>query len=194
MSCTYYRWSGGSFFGDYWCDIKDQRVDSNTYSKYCRDYNYSSCPIYKKNSGSSSTSPCFITTIVCNILGKRDDDKVLNNLRYFREEVLKQDEKYFEILMDYDVIGPVIACNIAHDKDKKTLATGLYDNVLSRVSKNIEEKEYEKAINNYTVMVLSLISYYHLKKKYNNERDNNYDLAQIDITKAGHGKVRKKSN
>ena len=40
MSCTYYRWNGGSFFGDYWCDKQDARVDSDTYYKYCRNYDY----------------------------------------------------------------------------------------------------------------------------------------------------------
>lgn len=73
MSCTYYRWNGGRIFGDYWCDIKDTRVDNATYSKYCKDYNYSKCPIYIKN---NSSGGCFITTIVCDVLGKSDDDKV----------------------------------------------------------------------------------------------------------------------
>ena len=109
MSCTYYRWNGGSFTGDYWCDKNDKRVDSDTYSKYCRGYYYSDCPVYKR---SDSSGGCFITTIVCNVLGKSDDDKVLNNLRYFRDNVLKKDECYRYILIDYDNIGPVIACEI----------------------------------------------------------------------------------
>ena len=188
MSCTFYRWNGG-IFGDYWCDKKDHRVDSDTYYKYCRDYNYSDCPVYKRD---SSSSPCFITTIVCDILGKNDDDKVLNNLRMFRGNILQKDKEYYEILMDYDTIGPVIACCISHDKEKEKMAQGLYDIVLSKVSKNIEEKDYEKAINNYQVMVLSLISYYGLKKEYNYERDNNYDLSNFDAKNAGHGRKRKK--
>jgi len=189
MACAYYRWNGG-IFGDYWCDVKNSRVDSNVYYKYCRDYNYNECSIYQKEHGSSG---CFITTIVCNVLGKSDDDKVLNNLRFFRETVLKKDEEHYDILADYDSIGPVLACHINHDKDREKMALGLYDVVLSKVSKNIEDKEYDKAINNYMAMVLSLISYYGLKKEYNKERDNNSDLSDLDVLNAGHGRVRKKS-
>ena len=84
MSCSYYKFSSSLFGGDYWCTKNDCRVDEKTYIKYCRDYNYSSCSIFRK----VDSSGCFITTIVCDILKKPDDDKVMKNLRYFRDNVL----------------------------------------------------------------------------------------------------------
>ena len=188
MSCTYYRWNGG-VFGDYWCDKKNERVNSDIYYKYCRDYSYGDCPIYKQN---NSSSGCFITTITCNILGKEDNCKVLNNIRFLREDVIKKEKKYEEILMDYDYIGPLIACSIEHDSEKKEIATMLYDKVLSKVSALIEKKEYEFAIEIYQKMVLSLIDYYGLKEFYEHYKNNCYDVNTFDIEKSGHGRVLKR--
>ena len=64
MSCEYYKFQDGLFGGDYYCIKKEETVSSDIYYKYCRDYNYDACPIYKMSSNSSS---CFITTIVCNL-------------------------------------------------------------------------------------------------------------------------------
>lgn len=142
MSCTYYRWNGGSFTGDYWCDKKNERVNNDIYQRYCKGYYYDECPIYKK---SNSSGGCFITTIICDILGKNDDDKVINNLRNFRDNILTKDEKYKSILIDYDNIGPVIAYEISKDKDKEKLSIGLYDLILTKVSDLIDNKDYEKS-------------------------------------------------
>lgn len=65
---------------------KDCRVDDGTYRKYCRDYNYDECPIYKHQESSS----CFITTVACQILGKEDNDPVLNDFRKFRGNILQK--------------------------------------------------------------------------------------------------------
>lgn len=188
MSCTFYRWNGG-VFGDYWCDKKNERVSSDIYSRYCRDYSYGDCPIYKQ---SNSSGGCFITTITCNILGNEDNCKVLNNIRFLREEVLKKDQKYLEILMDYDYVGPLIACSIEHDSGKKEMATMLYDKVLSKVSTLIEKKEYQSAIEIYQKMVLSLIDYYGLKEFYEHYKNNCYDVDIFNIEKSGHGRVLKR--
>lgn len=45
MSCTYYRWNGGSFTGDYWCDKKNERVNNDIYQRYCKGYYYDECSI-----------------------------------------------------------------------------------------------------------------------------------------------------
>ena len=90
MSCTYYRWNG-----DYWCDKNNRSVNSDTYSRYCKGYYYDECSVYKRD---DSIGGCFITTIVCDTLGKSDDDRVLNNLRYFRDNVLQKNSKYTYLL------------------------------------------------------------------------------------------------
>ena len=139
MSCTYYRYNNEGLFGDYWCDKKNDRVDSDTYYKYCRNYDYSACPIYKQ----SDSSGCFITTVACKILGKSDNDDVLNNLRFLRDKVLKSNPKYYYLLKDYDKIGPKIADAILHDKDRVIMANTIYNKTLVPVSKMISDKKYD---------------------------------------------------
>lgn len=182
MSCTYYKWNGG-IFGDYWCTKNDCRVDSDTYYKYCRDYNYDECPIYKK----SESSGCFITTVACQILGLDDKAPLLNNFRNFRDNILQKDKKYEETLKEYDVIGPKIACCLMHDNDRQEMAQGLYQNILLPVNELINQQEYDKAVEAYYIMTLSLVNYYGLKHEYNDAKDNNYGYKEFNQQTAGHG-------
>lgn len=185
MSCTYYRYNNEGLFGDYWCDKKNDRVDSDTYYKYCRNYDYSYCPIYKQ----SDSSGCFITTVACKILGKSDNDDVLNNLRFLRDKVLKSNPKYYYLLKDYDNMGPEIADAILHDNDKLKMANAIYNVTLVPVSRMIKEKMYDQAICSYEIMINSLISYYGLEHLYSKADDKDFDL-----NKAGHGKRRVLNN
>lgn len=184
MACTYYEFKSSLFGGDFWCQKKDCQVDNDTYYKYCRGYSYGDCPIYKH----TECSGCFITTIVCQILGHDDNDKVLNNLRNFRDNILQNNEEYHDLLKDYDNIGPKLADCIQNDKDKFEMATGLYNNIILPISNLIEKKDYDNACNKYNIMTLALINYYGLKHEYNNAKDNDYGYQKFDAKQAGHGK------
>lgn len=188
MPCTYYSFKSNLFGGDYWCDKKNVRVDNDTYYKYCRGYSYGECPIYRQ----SNSSGCFITTVVCDILGKKDDDKILNNLRSFRDNILQQDSEYYNILKDYDNIGPVLADAMENDKDKVKMATFLFNTVIMPINSLIENKQYEQACEKYYLMTLALINYYGLKHEYNNDKDNDYGYLEFNPKTAGHGRVRVK--
>lgn len=184
MSCTYYEFKSNGFFGgDYWCRKKDCRVDDNTYYKYCCDYNYDECKIYQQ----SESSGCFLTTIACQILGKDDKNPVLNNLRTFRDEVLQQDKQYYEVLRDYDIIGPMIVDAISHDNDKEVIAEEIYSNVILPVNEAINKKNYERAIKHYQYMTMYLIVYYGLNNEYNLIKNVKYDYQDFNPTIAGHG-------
>lgn len=185
MSCTYYRYNDEGLFGDYWCDKKNDRVDSDTYYKYCRNYDYSACPIYKQ----SESSGCFITTVACWILGKSDNDDVLNNLRFLRDKVLKSNPKYYYLLKDYDKIGPKIADAILHDKDRVIMANTIYNKTLVPVSKMISDKKYDQAICNYEFMTNLLVNYYGLEDLYDKSDDKDFDLST-----SGHGRIRVLNN
>ena len=190
MSCTYYEFkSSGWFGGDYWCRKKDCRVDDNTYYKYCRDYNYDECPIYNH----TESSGCFLTTMACQILGKDDKNPVLNNLRTFRNEVLQKDKQYYEVLRDYDIIGPMIVDAINNDKDKYLIAETIYNNVILPVNEAINKKNYERAIKHYQYMTIYLIVYYGLNNEYNLIKNENYDYQDFNPNLAGHGLKRVKN-
>ena len=188
MSCSYYQFNGGIFSGDYWCNKINQRVAEAEYYKYCRDYNYDECPIYRKE----ESSGCFITTVCCQILGLNDQDKLLDDFRNFRDNVLQKNEKYYDTLKEYDVIGPIIANKILQDKDQKEMASGLYQNALKNIHHSIMQKDYDKAVEKYYIMTLMLIQYYHLKHSYNQIKKENYHYEDFVPTLAGHGRKRTK--
>ena len=187
MSCPYYSFKSGLLFGgDYFCDVKKISVDSSQYNTYCRGYNYSNCVIYKSKNGSSSG--CFITTVVRDILGKEDNDVLLNNFRCFRDNILHCDEKYNELLQDYDNIGPRIADAIWTDKDAVKMANGIYNISLLPINEMIKNKEYDKACEKYYLLTLSLINYYGLKHDYNFDKDNGLYEKDFDVKVSGHGR------
>lgn len=158
---------------------------SRSYYDTKRAYEYSE---KKKQENDSFKSPCFITTIVCQVLGFKDTTKVLNSLRTFRNNVLKKDEKYKDILATYDIIGPIIADRIRQDELRDTLAVALFNTSIKSVYEFIENNDYLKAIKIYQEMVYGLVEYYDIKKEVSNEQ-----LNTIDITKSGHGKFQKLS-
>lgn len=184
MSCTYYRWNGG-ILGDYWCDKKDEKVNEDQYRRYCRDYNYDECPIYKRT---ESSGGCFITTVLCNILGLPDNHETLTTLRGFRDNVLKKDEKYKEILMIYDGIGPMVADKLINDEDRKAKANDLYKSSLLPIVEEIRNNNYTRAIKHYLYMTLALISEYNLRDTYNALKDVDFGFMNFNQETAGHGR------
>lgn len=178
MSCINYRWNG-----DYWCDKKKARVSDADYYKYCRNYGYSDCPIYKQD----TSSGCYLTTIICKILGKNDNDSVLDKMRKFRDSVLQKDVKYAQILKDYDTIGPLLSNCIANDYFNGYLSEKLYNRILVPISIQLDKKQYEGAVKMYENMTLSLINYYGLSNMYKDLKSNNNYLEYFDQSVAGHG-------
>lgn len=201
MACRYYYFSGF----DHKCSIKGSYgsiISDSQYSRYCKN-NFNRCSnfditnkVTNKNSNNpnngNNNSGCFITTVVCNILGKKDNDELLHNFRSFRDNVLQKDKKYEEILKSYDTVGPVVGDAICNDKEKNKMAKAIYNSFLMPINKLIKQEKYDEACERYYVMTLGLINYYGLKHEYNEHTDNNYgyNKNEIDIKNSGHGKVR----
>ena len=142
-TCRFYSYESGFFSGGNTCSVtgRKENITESYYRSYCyADYNRTDCPLYKKY-GPYESSGCFITTVTCEILGKQDNAPIMNHLRCFRDNVLQNDSKYYDILKEYDVIGPKLADCIRNDKDKEEMALGLYQNVLLPVADLISEKE-----------------------------------------------------
>ena len=154
MSCPFYTFRQN----DYYCSKNSNYVNSDTYYKYCRNYDYDDCPVYKRN---DSTSGCYLTTIVCSVLNKEDDNKVLNSLRNFRDHTLQKNKEYYD------------------------MSNYLYEKFLKPISKLIEEKKDIEAIERYKIMTLALINYYGIKKIYNNI---DYNIPNFNPKTSGHGK------
>lgn len=188
MTCQFYTFQSAFLGGDYWCDAENKRVNDDIYYRYCRNYSYDECPVYKKyvNSGSG----CYLTTIVCKVLGHDDQHPVLNTMRNFRDQVLQQQEEYYPILNDYDHIGPIIAMKIDHDPQKQILSKLYYDYYLIPVTKCIERNDYTLAVHIYTHMTQSLICRYHLQEIYHHMKENGIKESFCPKI-AGHGLIKK---
>lgn len=188
--CPYFEMKSAIFCGvDYHCKASknNNNVRDDVYYKYCKN-NYKNCSIYMQNKPQSG---CYLTTITCNILGKQDNDRVLNNIRMFRNNILQKEQKYEEILKNYDIMGPIISKKLISDPNKKEIASNLYNNFLNIISNQIENREYESAINAYWMMTSFLIMWYNLSNEYQFLQNINYGYEEDILRDAsGHGKKR----
>ena len=184
-TCEYYYYDGGFFGTGNTCSVSGEtkKIGSNYYDKYCcNDYNMRNCPKYKKY-GPYISGGCFITTIVCNTLGMEDNVSYLETLRSFRNNILQKNDEYKDILATYDVVGPIISCNLVHDRDRLQICKNLFYLGILNVCKFLENGEQDKAIELYTDMTNLLIQGYGITETYDCDYLNN-----MDMSKAGHGK------
>lgn len=130
-------------------------------SDHCNDFLDKEEVLKKVNKSSGDgyqRAGCYITTIICEILGYPDDCEVLQVLRGFRENVLKMDASYLPILYEYDQVGPVIAEAIRMEAQNKRLAMELLQDFLIPCTLAIKSGSYDEAITIYTNMVNMLKS------------------------------------
>jgi hypothetical protein len=182
-----------SFFGfsvDHRCTIKDEIVTDEIKWKFqCTGNYYSDCEIYKRyNSGTG----CFLTTIVHKILGKKDNDSILENFRSFRDNVLQKDSKYYDVLKMYDTVGPMIVECIELDDNREKMANTIFKNILLPLNDKINNHEYDHAVNMYQCMTMFLIEYYGLMPEYEKIKDRDYGYISFDVKSAGHGRCLKR--
>lgn len=182
-------------------DTKTDYYGKTTYyCKACRDYHKLDGQICQKVSisasnysklGSYTPSGCYITTIVCKVLGFPDDSEILDTLRIFRDNYLKRNERFLPLLAEYDVIGPKISEKLANDRElcihlfRSFLVPCTYFIRRASIAKNEQEvqENYEQAVIIYQNMVEDLRSLLELPAtKIDNT---NYDLETI-----GKGRIR----
>lgn len=178
--------------GKYYCEQEYEYIRATELScnKFCRAYSRGSGEIRRAEEFSqsyNSGSGCYITTMLCHILQKRDYNYELKTLRKFRDEILKQSEDGAKILIEYDVVGPQIASNLKKDNARVSIAATLFNNFIIPTVQCIDNKWYDDAITLYKGMTEKLMKFYHIEYIEPNNIDN------IDINKSGHGQLVYKS-
>lgn len=162
-ACTYMGESA-DYNGKYYCSQKGEcryACDSKCYN-FCEAYsrsNYSRSNMLD-NSKNHMNSGCYLTTIMCKLLGYPDNNYYLNTLREFRKNIMQKDPNYFSLLLTYDVVGPVISKKIETDPNNKIMAITLFNNYIEKAVRAIEEGKNETAINIYKAMTTSLADRY----------------------------------
>lgn len=173
--------------GEYWCEIKgeDRKASDPKCSSFCEAYRRSNSARENMYNNSNASGGCYLTTIMCTILNYPDNNYYLNTLRKFRDNYMKQNPKYYPLLLMYDTIGPMISYELAKDIHNKEIAATFFNNYIIKSVAAIEENKYDTAINIYKAMTETLANNYHI---------NIFLITpekSIDINTLGHGKTRK---
>lgn len=156
----------------------DQRYCS---SKKSPVDDYHSCPDFVER---GTIIDCYITTAACTIIGIGRDNVYLDTFKEFKQKVLRKNEKYFKLLVLYDVVGPKISKALLEDPDKEKIAIKIMAEIKRAYDLLIGER-YEEAINNYITMTLYLADYYKIEVPEITDEL----VSKVDIEKSGDGKL-----
>lgn len=153
MSCRYYWWNN-----HYACRKSQKDVNEDIYRKYCRDYNYRECPIYKGES--SSSGGCFLTSACVEAKGLPDDCKELTVLRSFRDNYLGKTENGSSEICAYYHVAPLIVEKIKSSAESMTVFEKIYNELVIPCVELIENNKYEEAHEKYRDYVVMLQNKY----------------------------------
>ncbi len=171
----------------------DQVFADNPKADACRDFSERRYDISKAeraikkaheyreaNKGYTSVG-CFITTAVVEILGMKDDSPILESLRFMRGNHMQDNPEYRDLLMLYDVVGPVLAKAIKADENSRSVAEDIFT-YLKKATKFIALDCFDEAIQLYRDMTEALMNKYDVKYCIGDEAQKNYDQKS-----GGHG-------
>ena len=181
-----------NIFNQHWCNLKNMRVDSSNpacyrFERICDEPSY---PLEDSNSDANNNSKnpgCYLTTVLCEILKANDNNPFLNTMRSFRGNILQKDDKYKQLLVEYDIIGPEIAKNLINDPLKYQIAANAFGKYIKPITDLIRKKDYEQAVNMYVEMTNKLKSFYNIETTVSINA-----IKEADINYSGHGVYTKK--
>lgn len=99
---------------------------------------------------------CYITTAVCESLGKGPDCYELSVLKAYRDEKLEATPEGHALVEEYYNIAPTIVKRMEKQPDRDRLYRKLYEDYLMPCIREIENQEYEECQARYQEMVLEL--------------------------------------
>lgn len=151
MSCPYYWYNN-----HYACRKSEKDVNEDIYYKYCRNYDYGDCPIYK---GQDSTG-CFLTSACVEAKGLPDDCHELSILRSFRDGYLSSLPGGREEVAEYYFIAPQIVAAIKDRANAPAIFNSIYEKLVRPCVEMIERGENENAHKLYRDSVRQLQTQY----------------------------------
>lgn len=111
------------------------------------------------NSG-FKTKLCYITTAVCESLGKSDDCYELHVLRSYRDSYLSKQPDGMEMIGQYYDIAPTIVNRVNKMSERKEIYSSIWNEYLKPCISLIEDDRNDECKQVYTDMV------HHLQKKF----------------------------
>ena len=146
MSCPYYKFESRLFGGDYYCIKQEKEVSTDIYYKYCRNYDYEDCPIYKHQ---SSSGGCYLTSACVVARGIPVDCEVLTVLRDLRDNWLKHQPTGVLDIAEYYDKAPKIVEKINALPDSRQIWEELYLTLVLPCVEMIKAGEMEGAYRLY---------------------------------------------
>lgn len=192
--CTYLKDSGSwpDISGNFWCNKKGEKIRANDIacSRFCRCSSRSSSSAkklydYSMSHSSNVKCGCYITTVICEILGLDDNCDYMQVLRHFRNNYLQKNPNTLGLLVEYDVIGPVIADHLRHDAKKEEIACNLMHQYIIPCVMEISDEKYGDATITYSSMTKNLIERYAIDGKL---PEVTFDPNE-DYSEYGHGRI-----
>lgn len=99
---------------------------------------------------------CYITTAVCEGLGKDDHCQEMQILRQYRDHWLLLQEDGPALIDEYYTTAPAIVTHINSSPDKAGICQSIYDTYLLPCIRLINEGEYQKCKQHYITMIRTL--------------------------------------
>ena len=120
---------------------------------------------------------CYLTTMLCHSLKLSHDNIYLNAFKDFRKNVLQQNEKYRDLLAEFDIISPMISECLANDPLGRKIADYYFNKYIVDMFYYILNNETEIAVKEYIEMTRALKQYYNL----NNHNISNDSISNTNL-------------
>lgn len=120
------------------------------------DHPYGRKELEKLNSGSTSSSSCFITTAVCDAMGLEDDSYELKAFRAFRDNWLANQADGERLIKEYYSVAPIIVDCINAKADWDTIYLRIWNDYLKECLLAIEKSNYQRCKEIYCGMINDL--------------------------------------
>lgn len=158
--CLYLDWNNKEKWTSkdrYWC--RERRKYVETTDRAC---SYAMEDKSKKNDTGYQRFGCYITTMVVDILGYEDNCDLLQTLRSWRENFLRVNVEYLPILVQYDIVGPLISRYILKEQNNRLQCQRIVDYFLIPCVDEIKRGNNVEAVEIYLNMVNHLNDTYGL--------------------------------
>lgn len=120
--------------------------------KTCREAKKNRLNDYSDKHGGSNGSFCFVSTVICEYLGKTDDCEELNTLREYRDKWLRNQPGGQQLITEYYNSAPLIVSKLKASINYEGYCQFLWDNYLQQCIMLIEEQQYESCKKLYIKM------------------------------------------
>ena len=148
--------------------LNAQNVCTQTNTEPSKDVRFNTCLTSKQYDCTyykgKSSSGCFITTAVCEILGKDDDCHELTSMRSFRDNWLKKQPSGEDEVQEYYAVAPQIVAAISSLGNADEIYSGICKNYIVPCVELTDKGDYPACHKIYRAMIESLRHKYVLEE------------------------------